>query len=208
MRLEVGALWQLRIACYTPNQVGINVINYRVDAVTGLGALDTEAVDELDNVFDGLYRDVLCAGARYRGCSLQRFRPMPRSVPVTSVTRDGVGNVAGDLMATQVAGIISFRTAFAGPRFRGRIYLPFPSEASNFVDGLPTAGYVVSAGLIAAQIIAPHTVGVTGGTSTLIPILWHRDLNTYDDLVAVGARQLWATQRRRGSYGRLNPMPF
>lgn len=206
--LVTGDVWQLRIACYTPNQASINTVNFRVTAHAGTGTQDTTAATYLDGIIAGPYKDILSDDAKYRGCSVWRLLPHPGTVPAFTTINDGAGGVAGEMMPTQVSGIISVRTEFAGRAFRGRFYAAFPGEGSNEVPGLPTNAYVAALQVLANTIFQSHTIGGAPNTSTLKPILWHRGDETGTDITTAAAKQLWATQRKRGSYGRINLPPF
>ena len=48
------------------------------------------------------------------------------------------------------------------------------------------------------------TAGSGGNTATLIPVIFHRGNGTTTDITLCKPRPLWATQRRRGDFGRIN----
>jgi hypothetical protein len=203
-----GALCRLRVACYTANQVGINVVHYVAGAIVGASQTDLQAAQAYDTVLAPKYKAVLSAQARYRGCSLQVLTPAPPYIPQISVGFDGVGSVAGDMMAGQVSGIISTQTPLAGRKYRGRVYIPFPGEVDNDTTGIPVGGYVTAIDQIATILFNPLTVTTGGNQVTLSPVIFHRATNLYTFISGYISRQKWATQRRRGSYGRTNPTPF
>jgi hypothetical protein len=122
-------------------------------------------------------------------------------------------------MASQARGLISWQTAFAGRSWRGRIYAAFPGAAANTVDGLPNNGYLGTlSGIITLITTNPLVITVAGNTARLVFGIYHRYApkppavvplaGTITD-ITTGRRSLqWATQKRSGSYGRPNPLPF
>lgn len=112
-------------------------------------------------------------------------------------------NVSG-IQGQQVSGIITWYTDLGGPQYRGRSYVPFPSLDTVDVDGLPTVTYNTQLATLAASIFSITTVGVGGATITIKPIIYHRATNTDATITDYRVRGLFATQKRRGNYGRLN----
>lgn len=206
--LALGDIIRVRVACYTSNQQGINVAHFRVSNVTGTSQTDFQVANAFDTTLAPRYKAAINVSARYRGVSVQRIRPLPPTFPQIITASDGVGTVAGDLLSTQVSGIASSQTNFAGAAFRGRVYIPFASEASNDAVGIPTAAYVLLIADIAEELFTPVTIAVGANGLTLVPVVYHRAAGTATDITNYIARQKWATQRRRGSYGKTNPTPF
>lgn len=206
--LALGDIIRVRAASYTANQQGINVVHFRVSSVNGSSQTDLQVATALDTAMEGRYKAALSAQARYRGISVQKIRPLPVTFPQIVTANDGVGLVAGDLMSTQTSGIISSQTNLAGPGFRGRAYIPFPGEASNDVDGTPTAAYVSLIDDLGEMLYEAHPVGAGPNDIVITPVLFHRATATFTDITGFVARDKWATQRRRGSYGKTNPTPF
>lgn len=206
----LNQIWQLRVACYITGQAAINTFHYKVGALNG-APKDVDVIDVFDNALAPLYKTLLNANAHYRGVSLSRVFPAPRTKPVVRVVNDGPGVVAGDLLPSQVCGIISATTDFAGPKYRGRAYIPFPGEVDNLVGAVPTATYVASAQLLANKVFGQWLgIGLVAGVNdvTLDPVIFHRTGATSDLITGSKSKAAWATQRKRGAYGRLNPIPF
>lgn len=206
--LALGDIIRVRVACYTSNQQGINVVHYRVSTSNGSGQTDAQVALALDTNLEVRYKAVISAQARYRGVSVQKIRPLPVAYPQVSTAFDGVGTVAGDMLATQVSGIVTAITNLAGPKYRGRVYIPFPGEGNSDADGIPTNAYVGNIDDIGDELFSPISVGVGPNDIVLTPVINHRATATYTDITGWIARQKWATQRRRGSYGKTNPTPF
>lgn len=207
--LALNDIWMVRYAAYTSDQAAINTVHYRVTSLTGTVA-DTAVVNTLDTAVHTAYKNIMSDDARYRGVSAQRVLPTPKSKPAVRVLNDGSGLIAGEILPSQVTGIISAATAFAGRSQRARVYLPFPSETDSEVPGIPTAAYVANAQTLANLIYADQPIVVTPGVNEalLSPIVFHRAGSTFDYITTKTAKRLWATQRRRGSFGQRNTMPF
>jgi hypothetical protein len=208
IELELADIIRVRIASYTPSQVGINTAHFVVVMKAGVGATTQQVAETLDVALEARYKAVLSVGARYRGVSVQRVHPGGVTVPSATSDNDGPGAVAGDMLATQVSGIVSSRTDLAGPRYRGRVYIPFPGETDNQATGVPSAAYVTAIEDLAEELFTPFTAGAGGNTVTLDPVVFHRDTNSGTAITSFIARTVWATQRRRGAYGRMNLPPF
>lgn len=206
--LALGDVVRLRVASYTANQQGINVIHYRVSTSNGSGQTDLQVATAIDSNLESRYKAVLSVAARYRGVSVQKIRPLPVAFPQVVVANDGVGTVAGDMLATQVSGIVTSITNLAGPKYRGRVYIPFPGEGSSDANGIPTNAYVGNIDDIGDELFSPLSIGVAPNDIVLQPVIFHRATNTFTDITGWVSRQKWATQRRRGSYGKTNPTPF
>lgn len=197
------------VCCYTvSDQISLNVRHYWLNSITGLGATQGEFATLLDGVFAPLYKAILSAQARYRGVKVRSILPAPPAAPAWEVASDGVGLVAGDMCPKQTAGVIALQTARSGRAYRGRVYVGMPGEADNAATAVPSAAYVTGLTNIGAAWIALRTPGAAGNTSSLVPGLFHRATGTTTDLTASIARTLWGTQRRRGSFGRPNVLPF
>lgn len=206
--LALGDVLRVRVACYTANQVGINTVHYRVSTVGGSSQTDAQVALYMDTLLETRYKTVLSAQAKYRGVSVQKIRPLPVTVPQVSTAFDGVGSVAGDMLATQVSGIVTSQTALAGPANRGRAYIPFPGESDNGVSAAPVPAYVTGIDDIGSELFTPHPVGLAPNQITITPVIYHRATATFTDIVGWVARSQWATQRRRGAYGKFNSVPF
>lgn len=194
-------------------QVAVNTIWYRIADMAGI-ITDVDLLNHIIGVaaWPTAWKALLSDDAIYRGFQMGRAYPKPPTRPNHTIVGAGSGSVVGEILPRQVSGIISFQTDFAGPKFRGRLYIPFPSEASSeAVLGTPVASYVTALDTLAALLVAGFAVAPGGGNScTMAHVIYHRDNEppTYD-LVREGfGREKWATQKRRGSYGQPNVAPF
>lgn len=223
--LVTGNILISRVWCHTADQAAVNVRYWRVDSHTGNGGNLAQLAALLNAALDDDYKGLLSVGATYRGVQVQRVWPTPPTVAESNVTTAGVGLVAGDMQPKQVSGLITFTTGLAGRKYRGRLYVPFPGEASNAVLGVPVAAYVTGLTNLGSLYTASYSPGAGADTSFVQPIIPTRvlragtggttgkppiyDLNGgYNRVIASFARPFWATQRRRGDYGRKNVVPI
>jgi hypothetical protein len=215
-------VYQLRIYCYDvpPTQLSVNTLYFRVTDVTGVGTMSEQSMTEaLDALWATRYKPCLSNGSEYYGLSAQRYNiPLPRPVMMTSHLNTGAGTAGGNTLPNQVTGLISLKTALAGKNYRGRIYTPFLPAIAADANGLMTAAFAAILVANIAQFI-PAVEIVTSGGNTIsggyslksriqisLPPLPKTNVWTPIDRASVPQR--FATQRRRGQYGRINALPF
>jgi hypothetical protein len=197
-----------RIVCTLGNQTAFTVRHYK--STIYAGALDTRQAlaTALDTGLAATWKNAMSNEATYRGVMVKRIFPLPPTVDSFTIASAGLGAVVGTALPKQTSGVVSLRTANAGRAFRGRAYIPFPSEVDNIANGLPQAAYNTALVNIGIALLLTKSV-VNGPTSeTWTPVLYHRLSNTTDPLTAAIARNFWATQRRRGDFGAQNLSPI
>lgn len=201
--MPIGDVLQARFVTRFAEQAGIIVRHWRISAVSGAEQTLTAIATNLGNVTGLLLRNLMTSSASYVFVGVSKIRPLPVSLEVTSTVQAGVGDHAGDALPRQVSGLISLRSALAGKRNRGRSYVPFPPESDNALNAVPTASYVTRLGLLRDELLlSPRIVGPAPNETTLIPVVFRRVAGTTQDLILGLPRTVWATQRRRGSFGR------
>jgi len=187
-------------------QIGIAGLAFRAtNTITG-GPSAGEAAAQLQSSYAPFLSPCCFNAVKLLGSKVSFLKPIPRKASgIASDTASGSGG-AGTLPG-QTSSIITWQTTLAGARNRGRAYVPFPPSAAQDTDNSPTAGFKATLQSLADQWAVPVTIVGTTGSIDLQPTIFHRATND-DTLVLVGlARKKWATQRRRGDYGRPNP-PF
>jgi hypothetical protein len=206
----VGDTLEIRVVAYTPSQIGVNVLHYYVTAVAGT----TPDLTTISSAFDAslytYYKACMCStSASYRGVSTRDMTPVA-TIAYPWVSHAGAGTAGGFNLPTQDTGLITFRTQYGGPGYRGRAYIPFPSTTMGDQNGAPSATYQANMALIAAAL-GPNLL-VTGGAGTisLTMVIRRRGHPFYQDpfVNAMSVQAKMATQRRRGQYGRTNILPF
>lgn len=212
--MPAGDIYEAKMFSRHTDQVAVTRRYYRSENQAGTGATQAQVTTAIANQLATVFSTMLNTAAEYRGMTVQRIVPQPRTVESTSLFGAGFGLEVGDCLPRQVRGILSLRTAFAGRQYRGRLYIPFPGEGSNDADATPTAAYLVKLNAFGAAVIATLAgVGGGGNTEDLKPVLCGFAAGNpvpirVNELANYLARDRWATQRRSGSYGRPNISPL
>lgn len=199
-------------------QVAINTTYWRSKVAGGSetpNADITELLTQFDSTVAPLYKGVLVASAAYSGSTIQRFRPKPVSLTFKDTSRAGAGTVAGDALPQQTAFVLSFRSLYG--KTHGRNYLPFPGVASMDANGTPSAAYLVAVALFSTFYESGFSVAKAGVTTSFSQLIYTPQFPahpTVDDPIVrdeaftavaeYSQRDGFATQRRRGFYGRVN----
>lgn len=200
---------QIKTYCQLQNQLGINVLHYLVNNV--VGSITEANVGAFVNTnWAPTLANLISASATYTGCSVQRVDPIPIATVYVQQSPAIVGGQAGDPLPKQTCSLITKRTALAGRRGRGRLYIPFPGETDNTVNDVPEAGYLTAVDGYAATVLVMNSVVVGANSCDITPVLWRIvlgvGLTTFITNYTVRTR--WATQRRRGDFGAMNISPF
>lgn len=206
-----GDVIRVRHYCYNPEtaQVGINVVHYRCVAIAGGGTVPF-ILDNLAASFSqpvaANYAVLLPNICAFLGTEAQKISP---TVSVSDGSDDNAaqGTIDDDPLPNQVAGLIRWRTSVAGRSGRGRIYVPFPTELDSATPGRPDPVYVGNLDDLANAMLG--TTSVTDGSEvmTVALHLWSPTLEQSFAITDVIGMPKWATQRRRGDFGRLNALP-
>lgn len=185
----------------TLRQTAVNILHYKVTGLTGTGATEAAVLTALETVHITLYKLLLCQQADYAGTVLQRVHPLPTGLAYYTTASAGAGTGGLVLLPGQTCGSITKQSAFAGRRYRGRIYIPWPSEADN-ADGRPIGAYTVAVDAWADVLTDSIVVGGGANTLTLDPVIWSPTTQTSTPFLVARVNAYWTTQRRRGSASR------
>jgi hypothetical protein len=208
---------EVTVAMLLGAQLGLNKTTWQVTGTTTGGATQQEISAVLDGNWAAAYKALVANGVAYRGTSVQKIWPLPRVVREFNVTNAGAGTAGAAACPTQTAGLISFQTANSGRSYRGRIYIPFPAIVDVQNSGAPVVGYGTRTATLATWYVNPITIVGVGGSTTIQQVIFHRKptksggpppAHSSDNVVSSSTRVLFATQRRRGEYGRQNILPF
>lgn len=217
--LAAGNLVQLRLWTQWNGavQAAVNSSWYLVSGVGSPAATDADVASFMDNLIAPFIKPLIHNIARYQGVQAIIHSPTypnpATNVPVSATTNAGIGTGGAVPMAGQVAGILRFQTALAGAAGRGRWYLPFPSQTADSGGGSPSAAYVTAGNSLGNVVGVDQPVVVGGRTATLLRVLRHAR-NRFGvvppptPVVSFVTDNTWATQKRRGSFGRKNVSPI
>jgi len=209
--LVLNATYACKAWTQFAEQIGINTFHYRV--ITVGGGADTATIEELaaqfSTVVNADMKALMTTNASFIGVTVQRVSAAG-DAPVFNSSDAGAGTVAGDSLPRQATGLITWRTATAGAKGRGRTYTPFPSEAQNDAGSTPSAVYQANLATLATDLRDFQTVTSATMIANEIQLgIWSQvPVGTFRPVTDYQIRGKWATQRRRGSYGRPNVSPF
>lgn len=200
--VAIGDVAQVRIIYKgATGEEAINTCYYVVTTVGGTPATDHDIAQAFDAANAGTFQSALPTDTHYDGVEVSVISFIPPGVTQKVGTGAGAGTWTSIAMGNQVSGIISWITRFAGPKYRGRIFFPFPG-ISAILAGVPTSLYLAALNAVAGAIFGFTTVSVGGRTCNLLPILWHRTTRTFDYITTANLPTKFATQKRRGNYGK------
>lgn len=206
----VGSTYRMRFYCTYLTQTSINQCDFRVLSITAGAPLDSDVCSALSGFVGVFYKPCLNQVATYHGADLRLLSTGPVPLPVNSTTGSGAGTGGADPLPTQVCGIFTKNSGTTGRANRGRFYVAFPSLADMTAGNeYPTLGYTAKVFNLSGQVTGPRNLVVPSGTLNIEWGLGKTGASlAFVPTPSATARRLWATQRRRGDYGRPNPPPF
>jgi hypothetical protein len=204
--VNIAEVWRVNFYLWVDGQIGITGINTFINMVTGApvnaGDLAFAYMAATDPNFTLLTANaVLILGAR--ASRVKGAGPDPQAGIATSTS---TGSSANPPMPQQASGIMSYYTIFAGRSKRGRMYIPFPSVGDQDTDASPIQNYADRITALGDNIMGVTAfTGISTGSANINWVIWHKATLTTDDVASHIGRKRWATQKRRGNYGKLNP---
>lgn len=129
-------------------------------------------------------------------------------VEYISTATEVVGTGSGDALPNELAAVVTLRTALAGKRYRGRVYMSGANEAQNSTNGVIVPGFntaitdfitavqsdMGTQGITLSVLSRPTYLNLAPPADTLV---WPGALTP---VTSITARDLnWDTQRRRGN---------
>ncbi len=218
--LAVGNFVKARIWCSSAlgnGQASVNTLWYVVGAIGTPASTDQDVATTLDALIAAQMKGLICNISTYKGVQAQICSPVlpfrATYVAQGAIGNAGAGTAGANGLPPQTSGLISFQSALANVQNRGRFYIPFPAQLDDSGGGAPTGGYVARANALAVNVAAGLAPTTGGRTATLVRVLVHR-LNKAGlaipatPVISSNASTLWATQRRRGDFGRQNVSPI
>ncbi len=207
---------RVRFWCKADDQAAVNTIYYICTGPATGAVTDQDAADGLEVTYNPLYKALLANTAEWRGVQVQVLKT-PTLIPAFNNANPLIGTAGAIGMPRQTSSLVQFQSQFAGRAYRGRIYVPFPSTSDCTLDGAPSAGYLTR--LIALRDAFANTFYLTdvGGTKfipvqqVLVHFLKKGQVGPPlpdTPIVSWTISSRWATQRKRGSFGRQNLSPI
>lgn len=206
-QVVVGDVVEVCVYCKLEEQIAINVLHYNIDAVGGVAVEYDEVAGRIYAAIENPYRDWLTESAQFAGVGIRRLAPLPKTIQYTRI--DPVdGNLTAFTLPAQVSGLISVRTPKPGPGGRGRIYIPFGSINWADVVGNMTPDAEAQLQSIADALGPTTTWQEATAAWTIVATLQVSGVPSAPECDNIFATGKWATQRRRGNYGKPNALPI
>jgi len=208
--IPIGGIVKHVVYCTIAGQASTNSRKWQLTNLsTGTSFPSNAILDSLDLNFSANVIPLLSSDATYYGSQLYLLNPLalpPR--PEFTVTNQAAGTAGAGLLPGQTSGLVSLYSPTLGKIGQGRTYVPFPCPDDNAADGTPTAGYVARLADLGVFLKSDLVVVNGGQTATFKPCLYRGGTDTPRFFDTAVNHDAWATQRRRGSFGRLNKAPF
>lgn len=207
--MPVGDIHRVVFYFRLAEQVAINVWHFRLSGIVGAELTNQQRADQWHATEGLFYVPLISNNVTVHTASVRHLFPLPQGLEVFSNQAAFGGGTGGTNMSKQTAGIVTLNTALPGRANRGRKYLPFPGELNNVDPGIPDPGYIASLTAWLNNFVPTTTLIVGGQNETWTPIIFRKTLPASSPTILTGkVRGVWATQRRRGSYGRPNVLPI
>lgn len=208
--IVVGGVVRHVMYCTIPGQISVTKRDWQCTSIAGGANVPAQAVvDDFDTAAGTAFGDAMSNDAQYYGSQLYYQTPVgPPPRPVTSIAGATAGVDISPLLPTQTCGLVSLYSDFLGKAGQGRVYVPFPAISSQDTNGTPTPLYNTVVQNIGTFLTTPRVVVSGGISATFVPSLYIPGGSPPKPLISFQVRDAWATQRRRGSFGRLNRVPF
>lgn len=207
--IAAGDVIQCKVVSEDPTSgEAFNILNFACISVGGTPATDQDVSDKVDSQIFSAYKALIPSSCQYRGIIARNLIHSPLYPDVESVTNAGAGTGSGGIANTQATGMISTQTVFAGKQYRGRIYIPWIPQSFIGTSGHPAAGYLTALTTLAGLIVGVLTVSVAGRTATLSLCVYHRKFKLFTYVLTAVIRASFATQKRRGNYGKNRTPPI
>jgi len=210
-----GDFIRVRFWASDGNQAAVNTTDWVVVNDDGTNLTDQNVADFFDTTVSPSYFPLLNNNATYRGVQAIKWL-VPSAVPAVANLNTHVGTGGATACPTQVSGLIQWHAASAGRKYRGRNYIPFPATAHVATDGSPSAAYIALLQTFAAWMGIdnyPPDSG-PGGFGQIRQVIVHggkappvAGAQIPSPVIQATVSARWATQRKRGMFGRLNTSP-
>lgn len=212
---QTGDVIQVTYVWTCQNQIAENTVHFSISSATG-GGLN---ISDIAAYFAGLLTvsgpTVLPSIASFYGVKVRNLS-IPQSI-TEAIAMAAPGTVSASVLPKQVCGVCSFYSALAGPRNRGRLYLPFLPISFGSSSGQMSVAGKGAWSLVVADM-APYNavLAAAGATTTLLLVIRHgrggiivpTPAGTFTTVSSRQVQGKLGTQRKRGDYGRTNVPDF
>jgi len=200
--VATGQVIRCNFYTWIDSQLGIFGFDYKVSGITGSPHLGDMAAG-VQTANSAAIAACVAAGVYVLGCKATIRVVGPIGIPGIA-TDDTVATGLFNPMSKQTAGIIHWRCTAPAPQNRGRMYVPFPPTSAADPSGSPNASYRGLLNALAGSIFGMTTISYGGNSISGDQTVYHSATHT-DSLSFIGTASFrFATQKRRGDYGKAN----
>ncbi len=209
MAIDVpGDIVRVTIAStYADGQVCENNVCYRCSAS---GGTDTRPAlgSYVLAAFAANWIPLMPTNSALYGYKVANVNKVPPPIPAFLVNIIAGSNVAIGT-PTQARPLLKMKTAFAGQKYRGRLFLPPVVQNLVSAAGFPTAGLNTATTALGAALAGPF---LSAGSTWILGIAHMVKqaplATTITDVTVIGAAGLFGTQWKSGNTGRQNANPW
>lgn len=172
-------------------QTCLNILHYQETVSAGALGQQQLAIVADDEVLAG-YRVNCSAEMTYNDVTVQRVTGGAIPTATVVATNTGLCAVAGECLPISDTVVLTKRTGLAGPRYRGRVFVPGIPISYELNSKLGAAG---TAAMTALATVLSNNRTIAG--YTFQPVLFHRDTKSGNNITAVEPQPVLRAQRRR-----------
>lgn len=199
-----GDIVQLTVQAHQGSQLGEIVLNFRLSDFTGIPT-DEDVAAFFDNNAASDFTPLIANTANYVGTAARILSRGGTFAPQFANTNAAAGLGGSQPLPGQVSGLVKYTTDTSGRIGHGRSYVPFPtvSELGGTTTN-PTAGYIANVAAFVSDYAPFFTVLGGGGSAVAKLVVLTASTLAYRLVTGFLVEQGFATQRRRGYYGKPN----
>jgi hypothetical protein len=200
-----GTIIRVTNFCYQNGQMAMPSVHYQMTSPGGVGIFNLgDAAFSFQTNFASAAKARLSTGVVLTGTKAAIVSLVNKGQP--GIATDGSAGTNGTVsLPGQVTGLVHLASDLGGKKGRGRVYLPFPTVGEQDTDNTPSSVFVAGWNAWAGDISTIFTcTGPGGATMVATGVIWHKETGDYSFLNGSYVKKLYATQRRRGDYGRSN----
>lgn len=207
--MTLGNYYRASVYAWLNNQYGIVTCDFIWNSQTGAFSdiYTSQLAANIDSSSGAQFAACLALGTTYLGVKVAPVLKTETALAGIVTNTYAAGGTVGPL-PTQTCGLMRKQTALKGAAGRGRLYMPFPDVTALLDSGQPSSAYRGLCRVFTSYFVSNQTFTFGGSINTFVPVVYHRsavppfgtNITGYADSAE------WATQRRRGDFGRTNPM--
>jgi len=194
---------RVSLVCRHPDgQNMVNVLTFGVSMDTTIVGYNKD--DMADDIFAVLGADLapnVATTVEVSGCYVNDI-VNPAGIAGKSSSAAIAGALAGDVLPSQVAAVVSLTPVLANFRRKGRNYWGGATENENTSAGKPSATHLTALKVMVDGWIAGVVIPAGANSFTITLGMWSRTLMTSSSVAASRPNTSWCTQRRRSGANR------